>query len=97
MSAENCPAHQKVGNLSNFTVKLCFAKATSVLQPLDQGFFKNFKVLCRKLLLTSVGANSVASSDNLQLTTEFSKTTNVLGVVLRIAGAWDKINKLTHC
>jgi hypothetical protein len=40
---DNCPAHPKVENLSNVTVKFLPPKATSVLQPFDQGIVKKLR------------------------------------------------------
>jgi hypothetical protein len=95
MIMDNCPAYPKVENLSNVTVKFLPPNVTSVLQPLDQGIIKNFKALCRKLLLTCV----VANSNNFQSITEFSKSINVLHAVLWIADAWVKVNpeSVTKC
>jgi hypothetical protein len=56
---------------------------------------KNFKVLNRKLLLTSVAANS----NNFQYISKFSKSINVLDAVLWIADTWNKVNPIliTKC
>ena len=42
MLVDNCPAHPKVNNLKAIQLEFFPPKATSVLQPLNQGIIKNF-------------------------------------------------------
>ncbi len=45
---DNCSAHTDLPTLSNIRIKFLPPNTTSKLQPLDQGFIKNFESLYRK-------------------------------------------------
>lgn len=48
---DNCSAHSKVANLEAIELVFLPPNATSVLQPMDQGIIRNFKLNYRKLVM----------------------------------------------
>ena len=48
MFIDNCTAHKDVPSLENIELKYIPPNTTSILQPLDQGIFKNLKPCIEK-------------------------------------------------
>jgi len=61
---DNCPSHNIPNEFSNIKLVFLPANATSVLQPLDQGVIKNFKVQYKKILISKM-IQSADSNSNL--------------------------------
>ena len=86
---DNAGCHPPDMNFSN--IKIWPANTTSVLQPLDLGIIKMFKVHYQKFLmrfvLSKIGTYSSAS--------EVVKSVTILHAVRWIAEAWKNVNELT--
>lgn len=91
---DNASSHPPALKLKS--VKLVFLppNATSLLQPLDQGIIRSFKVHYRKLFLRHI--ISQASSEN---SNEFAKCVNVLNAIQWITRAVKLVSKscVKHC
>lgn len=87
LALDNCSAHPDI-NQTLTNIKLCFLppNTTSVLQPLDQGIIKNFKVHYREILLTKK-LMTIDENKNFHLT--------ILDAIEYIKRAWDSVTQLT--
>ena len=74
-------------------IKIIFLppNTTSVLQPLDHGIIKNFKVYYRKLLMTFI----LAKIDTCSSASEVLKSVSVLHAIRWVAEAWKNVSEVT--
>jgi len=81
---DNCPAHPNL-NDSLSQIKLVFLppNTTSILQPLDQGVIRNFKVYYRKSLISKM----ILAADNNE---EFK--ISIMDAILMIESSWFKVS-----
>lgn len=92
---DNCPAHPEIEDLSNVKLEFLPPNTTSMIQPLDQGIIKNFKLFYRKLLLKMV----ISKADLGEKASIIANSVNVLDAVKWIAEAWDsvKVETIKNC
>ena len=76
---------------SNIKIVFLPANTTSVLQPLDLGIIKNFKVHYRKLLLRYI----VARIETCSSASELLKSVDVLQAIRWVAEAWKNVSETT--
>ena len=85
---DNCTSHPKV-KLSNIKLFFLPPNTSSLIQPLDQGIIKKFKMNYRKyflrFLITQVDNNSL----------DAIKEVNVLNAINWIKKSWDEVSELT--
>lgn len=85
LTVDNCCAHPNISEtLTNIKLVFLPPNTTSVLQPLDQGIIKNFKVHYREILLTKK-LIKIDEKKDFQLT--------VLNALEYIRSAWDNVTK----
>lgn len=80
---DNCPAHPKIGNLTNIKLAFLPPNTTSVIQPIDQGIIKTLKSHYRKILVQKM------MSDIENTAGPFS--VNILDAIEMITTAWARV------
>jgi len=83
---DNCTAHGDIPTLRNVNINFLPANTTSVLQPLDQGIIRNFKVHYRRQVVEHIIA-AIEESNDLSI--------NVLHAIRMAALAWDTVSPTT--
>ena len=76
---------------SNIKVVYLPANTTSMLQPLDLGIIRNFKVHYRKLLMTFI----LAKIEKCSSASEVLQSVNVLHAIRWVADAWKSVSEIT--
>ena len=88
---DNAGCHPPHMNFSNIKIVFLPPNTTSVLQPLDLGIIKTFKVHYRKFLMRFV----LSKIDTCASASEVVKSVTILHAVRWVAEAWKNVHELT--
>ena len=88
MDNAGCHPEDLAEKYSNIRVIFLHANCTSVLQPLDLGIIKNFKVRYRKRLLYHV----LTKIDTCSTAHDVIKSVTILDAIRWVALAWEKVS-----
>ena len=91
MDNAGCHPEDVAGKYSNVKVVFLPPNTTSVLQPLDLGIIKNFKVYYRKLLLCHI----LSKIEECNTASEVVQSVTILNAVRWVAQAWEKVTPET--
>lgn len=91
MDNAGCHPQDLSGKYSNIKILFLPPNTTSVLQPLDLGIIKNFKVYYRKLLMQHV----LAKVEECSSAHEVVKSVNILLACRWVAQAWESVSSDT--
>ena len=82
---DNCGAHNNLSKFKN--IELCFfpTNCTSIMQPLDMGIIKNFKITYRQQLIEKV-------ITNIERKLEKPFAINVKQACEMISSSWDSVD-----
>ncbi len=93
MDNAGCHPHDLCGKYSNIKIVFLPPSTTSVIQPLDLGVIKNFKVHYRRLLLSHIIAK--IEDENCSTAAEITKSVTLLHAIRWVGQAWEMVKSTT--
>jgi hypothetical protein len=87
---DNCAAHNVNEEYTNVKVKFLPANTTSLIQPLDQGIIRHFKVLYRRRILEHI----VSACENAKSLSDVVRSVNFAHACSWISSSWSDVEEL---